>query len=1140
MEAGAGQGPAGGAVRPEDLAYVIYTSGSTGRPKGVAISHRSALNTVVDINRRHRVGAEDRVLALSSLSFDLSVYDIFGVLGAGGALVMPGSRVDPEEWLELARRHRVTVWNSVPALMQMLVEVAEGGAAAAPELDLRLVMLSGDWIPVQLPKRLRALWPGARVVSLGGATEASIWSIAYEVEEVEASWESIPYGYPLANQRFHVLDERMEARPEWVTGQLYIGGEGLAREYWRDEEKTRSSFIEEPRTGERLYRTGDLGRYRPDGSIEFLGREDTQVKVHGFRVELGEIEAALARHPNVQAAAVTATDDRHDRRLIAHIVPWHSPLQEHELPIDAFGQEAHLADGARDVLLDPLERLEFKLSRAGLRADASAASRPLPDPVHDALLDRIMEGRATRRRYVQQPLPLQRLSTLLGCLRARPATPISRHWYGSAGGLYPVQVYVAVKAGRIDGLAGGTYYYDPSQHHLVLLQPDAELHADMHYSINRRVFLDSAFSLFLIGQLRAIRPIYGDRSRDFCLIEAGLMTQMLEMTAATSDIGLCQIGDLRSTRELVDLFGLDCDHLVLHALVGGLHDPAPLEVDPSDDGDGRGADSHDVLAQDVRRFLEARLPAYMVPVAYQVRDRLPLTSNGKVDRAALTRAAERLGVSGPGPDALDGPPSTPAERGLCEIFGDLLGVPGLQVGQDLFEAGLESVLVTRAAKRIREQFGVAVPYRLIFGSPTVRALARALDGSAIAPPLDLVAEAALDPLILPPSGSATVAPTTHVLLTGATGFVGRFLLGSILDAGDAVVHCLVRAPDIEEGRERLRRALVAAGMGSRWSEERIVPVLGDISRPWLGLAGPAFAALADGVQEIYHCGAQVNLLEPYARLKAANVMGTQEVLRLACSGTPKRLHHISTVAVFPAQLPAGAVIREVDLDEVDQGLTGGYAQSKWVAERMVVEARRRGLPVVIYRLGRVAGHSQLGILNAADIVCRIIRTGISLDMLPDLDMAFDAVPVDYVAAAIALLASQEASTGKVFHLTNPSPTAFGDLLHGCRSAGYSMRSAGVDEWIARLKGHSGTGGETADALLVSLFEGLAEGTRRGWREPEFDNSLVQAATGHLLVCPPVDDDLIGRYLDYLARVGLIPPPPARATAEGTEHHDESR
>ncbi|NEP51637.1 MAG: amino acid adenylation domain-containing protein, partial [Moorea sp. SIO3C2] len=306
-----------------DLAYVIFTSGSTGTPKGVMIDHRGAVNTILDINQRFDVKPNDRVLAVSALNFDLSVYDIFGVLAAGGTIVMPSpdGAKDPAHWAELMTKHQVTLWNTVPALMQMLVEHLSSQLETTTG-KLRLVLLSGDWLPLSLPGQIKNIWGELQIISLGGATEASIWSIYYPIETIDPAWKSIPYGKPLLNQSFKILNELMEPCPVWVTGQLYIGGIGLAKGYWKNHEKTQVSFIEHPVTQERLYKTGDLGRYLPDGNIEFIGREDFQVKLNGYRIELGEIETALIEHPGIKKAVVsTVGEQRKNQKLVSYLVP---------------------------------------------------------------------------------------------------------------------------------------------------------------------------------------------------------------------------------------------------------------------------------------------------------------------------------------------------------------------------------------------------------------------------------------------------------------------------------------------------------------------------------------------------------------------------------------------------------------------------------------------------------------------------------------------------------------------------------------------------------------------------------------------------------------------------------------------------
>lgn len=387
----AGEGTRWAAHRPgpSDLAYAIFTSGSTGEPKGVAIEHDQARTTVDDINRRFHIDSDDRVLGLSALSFDLSVWDVFGVLGAGGGIVLPtpGRERDPAHWLDLIERHGVTVWNTAPQLMEMLVEYSEAvGAETLRRLrSIRLVLMSGDWIPVTLPDRIRALMPGAEVVSLGGATEASIWSIHHRIGRVDADAPSIPYGTALSGQWFRLLDEP-DGRPVPVgePGELFIGGGGVARGYLGDPEQTARRFRVHPVTGERLYHTGDMGRWRPDGTIEFLGRNDRQVKINGFRIELGEIDAALSRHPHVRAAVAASRPGPDGRpRLVAYVVPRASSV---EVDVDALRE--HCRGALPAYMVPPVIEIRGelpmtangKIDHAALTAPADAASATVAEP----------------------------------------------------------------------------------------------------------------------------------------------------------------------------------------------------------------------------------------------------------------------------------------------------------------------------------------------------------------------------------------------------------------------------------------------------------------------------------------------------------------------------------------------------------------------------------------------------------------------------------------------------------------------------------------------------------------------------------------------------------------------------------------
>lgn len=299
-------------AQPDSLAYIIFTSGSTGRPKGVMLRHAPVVNVLDWVNTTYKVGPGDRLLFVTSPSFDLSVYDIFGILGAGATvrIAIEDELRDPQRLLKVLAEEGITFWDSAPPQMQQV-------ASFFPETKLgsalRLVFLSGDWIPISLPDAIRQAFPSAQVVSLGGATEAAIWSNFYPIGNVDPTWPSIPYGKPIRNARYHVLDSKLRPVPVGVPGELHIGGNCLADGYLNRPKLTAERFIPDPFSANpdaRLYKTGDRARYFADGNIEFLGRIDNQVKVRGFRIELGEIESVLTQHADVRDAVVVARRDQ--------------------------------------------------------------------------------------------------------------------------------------------------------------------------------------------------------------------------------------------------------------------------------------------------------------------------------------------------------------------------------------------------------------------------------------------------------------------------------------------------------------------------------------------------------------------------------------------------------------------------------------------------------------------------------------------------------------------------------------------------------------------------------------------------------------------------------------------------------------
>lgn len=545
--------------------------------------------------------------------------------------------------------------------------------------------------------------------------------------------------------------------------------------------------------------------------------------------------------------------------------------------------------------------------------------------------------------------------------------------------------------------------------------------------------------------------------------------------------------------------------------------------------------------EELRNAMRQLLPEYMVPPIIVQLHNMPLTPNGKLDRRALPDPDEQRVQSEKDYVA----PHTPLEAQLAAIWAEVLKLPRVGLYENFFEVGGHSLLTVPLLARIQETWQVTLPLRYIFEFPTVDQLAAAIEKMLIVSHDDVQTEpevpgiawyedAVLDPTIVPQAEGYRVSPTepAAIFLTNGTGFLGTFLLADLLQNTSALLYCLVRCQNDNDGMRRIKSALEAAYLWRPTFAHRIISVRGDLAQPRLGVASAVYEHLAATIDTIYHTAASVSQVLAYEELRAINVFGTQEVLRLATSGKVKPLHHISTLGVLSVGDDAGeqCLLEQESLDSHREFMLTGYNQSKWVAEKLVTLARERGLPVAIYRPGRLIGHSQTGAWQTQDLLCRQIKGCIQLGSIPSaiLDESLSITPVDYASQVIVALSLQKTSVGQVFHLCNPHNIVVDDLVGWINDYGYSLKKAPYALWRTELQRAVEQSAGNALAPFLTIYPEQVEAgqPQAAVARVVFDDRHTRAGlAGTSITCPPVSARLFHTYLSYFVRCGFLPAPP---------------
>jgi thioester reductase-like protein len=541
---------------------------------------------------------------------------------------------------------------------------------------------------------------------------------------------------------------------------------------------------------------------------------------------------------------------------------------------------------------------------------------------------------------------------------------------------------------------------------------------------------------------------------------------------------------------------------------------------------------------EIRRRLQDSLPHYAVPATFVEVEALPLqATSGKVDRKRLPAPPARVAPRTPEPDepvrrlSADAPRSEKEDL-LARAWEDVLRLERGEVRRDdnFFDLGGHSLAAAQLSSRVEDAFGVHVSMGSFLEDPTVGGLCDRIealqrDGHGERPSRpDLRAEAVLDPQIIPQTvGDPTsLRDARSVFLTGATGFLGAFLLDSLLRRTDAGIHCLVRPREDSDPMTPIRDNLRQYGLWRSEAERRVVPVAGDLGEPLFGMTEEAFGDLAREVDVVIHAGAVVNLVYPYEALAPANVGGTREVLRLAGLNGTRPVHYVSTNGIFPAG--HGLCEENADLDALADAREDGYGQSKWVAEKLVWEAAGRGLPVRVYRPGNISGHSVTGASNPRDFLGALIAESLRIGAAPEVEgWRMEMTPVDFVAEAICHLAAEPEAPGRVFHLANPDPPPASEVFSWLEGLGYHLERLPYSEWLEAQREAS-----RREADVVGGVLGGATSEEHEIRDDNTydDRNTRRALEGSGLERPPVDAALLGRYALCFAGQGWIGAPPA--------------
>lgn len=1144
-------------IGPDDIPTLSFTSGSEGVPKGVRGRHFSLTYYFPWMAEHFGLSSADRFTMLSGIAHDPIQRDMFTPLFLGACLVVPTSEDIgiPGRLAEWCNEKKVTITHLTPAMGQLLSSQVSAGVQIP---SLKNAFFVGDVLTKRDVKRLQSIASSVDIINMYGTTETQrsvsffrVPSLAKDAHFLDTCKDIMPAGRGMKDVQLLVVSRDGSKRICEVgeVGEIFVRAGGLAEGYLSLDEVTAQKFVDSwfvtkdawsSRTysgkghwkgaRDRLYRSGDLGRYLPDGNVECTGRADDQVKIRGFRIELGEIDTHLSRHPMVRENVTLLKRNKDEEPiLVSYFVPDTNPA---------------LIELLSKNQSNSIKHLTVLISGSGSNLQA----------ILDATTTGCLKGKA------KVTCVISNRKDAYGLQRAKDAG-------------VPTKIWSLAKSRKQFG--DSREKYDTELARLILEDgpPDLVVCAGFMHILSPQFLApmeDARVSIInlhpaLPGQFNGARAI----ERAYEAFQAGSITEtgiMIHWVIAEVDMGepiLVKRIPIQANDTLESLQTrihaqehLAIVEAIATVLGGEQHDQL-----------GQRMQQYQPLIKDIRDYLKTKLAVYAVPSVYVPMDKMPLNPNGKVDKPALPfpDTAQQAAAS----QASRGSSSSfdPTQHTMHDIWRDILpGAPAfIGLEEDFFDLGGHSILATKLIFKIRTTFGLEhVPLGLIFKQPTIGGLAKEIDlirsgedrsskdgqqDSSTEPPYAQDAQDLCRTHLsntYKSRGPIGKTEKVTVLLTGATGFLGAFLIRDLLSRSNVskvVAH--VRAKDKAIGLHRLRSTLEGYGNWNAEYETRLSVVCGDLSQDCLGLSREIWEGLAQEVDCVIHNGAMVHWIFPYSQLKGANVMGTLTAISLCATGKPKNFTFVSSTSVLDTEhfvkeserlieLGQDGISESDDMSGSATGLGTGYGQSKWVAEYVCRAAGRRGLSGCVVRPGYIVGDTERGVTNTDDFIVRLIKGCIQIGAYPDIHNSVNMTPVDHVARVVVATTLSPPSTTQetsleVAHVTGHPRSRFIDFLGMLNQFGFEAEKVDYVRWKKLLETHVESSRENA---LYPLLHFVTEDLPSSTKAPEMDDSNTRQSLLRDAQFTGIDSSAgrgvelkeMGTALAFLVEVGYLDPP----------------